>query len=102
MGRRSRWGRRRRLRSISRSFCEGAPLPEHLEVLLIQFYAESNSGFVQDIQKLDACEPKHRRRFPGGDEIVGIKLQDSLLLCGADQFGLRLLVERAVRDVQFK
>jgi len=44
-----------------------APPPEHLEVLFIQFYAESNSALLQEIQKLDACDPKYRRRLRGAD-----------------------------------
>jgi hypothetical protein len=64
------------LKDKSRNLVQALALsPEHLEVLLIQFYAESNAALQQEIQKLDVCEPEHCRRFPGSIQVAGVEPQ---------------------------
>ena len=77
-------------------------LPDHLEIFFVELYAESDPVSMQQIQKLDPCEPQHLRRFTCRDSLLGIELDRRLLCNRTHEFRFRSLVDRAVRRFQLR
>src|SRR5207249_5457499 len=66
-----------------------APAPEHLKILFVEFYPESNPTLMQEIEKLDTRETEHVRCFTSRDSLLSVELERRLLLNRAEEFRCR-------------
>jgi hypothetical protein len=76
-----------------------APAPDLCEVLIVEFDPKTDARPAQKVEKPDTRQTEHLSRFANGDAIVGVELEDSLLLDRANEFGFGPLVDGAVGNL---
>ena len=77
-----------------------APAPDLREVFVVELDPETDARPAQKIEKPDARQTEHLGSFANGDAIVGVELEDSLLFDRTDEFGLGLLIDGAVGNLE--